>query len=261
MNKSVSRNIFDIPIVAATLTEIPRIITSLIEGKGKKTFFYVNANSLTIANQNRDYRSILQNASLVYSGGFGPVLASRILGKPLPQRTPTPDFIDKVLYTAENKGWSIYLLGTKTKLLKKTVSKLKEKFPKLIISGYHHGYFGKVNKNKIVAEINLRKPTILIVGMGTPKQEQFITENMLEINAQTFWAVGALFDVISGDLPRAPLWVQKLNLEWLYRLFQEPKRLWKRYLLGNINFLAMIFLRIIRNWLINKPSILGSNSK
>lgn len=263
MNRPLSRNIFDIPIVAATVTQIPQIVTSLIRNQGKKTFFYVNAHCLNIADRDREYKSILQKATLVYSGGFGPVLASRLLGEPLPQRTPTPDFIEKVLHTAEKKGWSIYLLGTKTESLKRAVDKLKEKFPKLIISGYHHGYFSKNDEKKVLTDINSKQPTILIVGMGTPKQEKFISENMFGINAQTFWAVGALFDVISGELPRAPLWIQKLNLEWFFRLFQEPRRLWKRYLMGNISFLTIVFSTLIKNKLIkiNKSTTLRLNSK
>lgn len=253
MNKFTSRNIFDIPIAAATLTEIPKIVTSFIENQGKKTFFYVNSHCLNIASRNREYKSILQRASLVYSGGFGPVLASRLLGQPLPQRTPTPDFIEKVLRTAEKRGWSIYLLGTKLESLKRAIAKLKNKFPKLIIN-YHHGYFGHDDEERVISDINSKQPTILIIGMGTPKQEKFIAENMFKINAHAFWAVGALFDVISGELPRAPVWIQKLNLEWLFRLFQEPRRLWKRYLLGNINFLTLIFSSLIKGKLINKSA-------
>jgi len=247
MDKYESVNIFGVPIIPASLTEIPQLIVSLIENGKKRTFFYVNAHCLNIAYKNPEYKSILQKASLVYSGGIGPVLASRLLGKPLPERAPTPDFIEKVFHTAEKKGWSIYLLGTKTKSLKRAVGKLKDKFPRLTIVGYHHGYFNKNEEKEIINDINSKQPTILIVGMGTPRQEKFISDNMNKINSSVFWAVGALFDVISGELPRAPLWIQNLKMEWLFRLFQEPRRLWKRYIIGNTFFIIRVLTSLVAN--------------
>ena len=234
------RNVLGTPISAIPLAKIDCIVSSLIEKIGKKTFFYVNAHCLNIAAIDSQYKRILQQASLVYSGGLGPVIASRILGQGLPERTPTPDFIDKVFATAQKKGWSIYLLGTHTHSLEKTVAKLRDTFPKLAIVGYHHGFFTKEEEGQVVEDINLKQPRILIVGMGTPRQEKFIAENIYRINAQTFWAVGALFDVISEELPRAPLWIQSIGLEWLFRLFQEPKRLWRRYIIGNTVFVLRV---------------------
>lgn len=239
------RDVLNTPISAIPLAKIDRVVASLVEQAGKKTFFYVNAHCLNIAAKDSQYKKILQHASLVYSGGLGPVLASRIVGQGLPERTPTPDFIDKVFATAQKKGWSIYLLGTKEKSLVKAVSRIKEKFPRINIVGYHHGYFSKEEEGKVIEDIHAKQPTIVIVGMGTPRQEKFMAENIYRINAQAFWAVGALFDVISGELPRAPVWMQSLGLEWLFRLFQEPQRLWRRYIIGNTIFIVRVLLSLL----------------
>jgi len=238
------RIILGIPIAAITLSETPHFITRLIASRGKKTFFYVNAHCLNIAGKDKEYRTILQNASLVYSGGFGPVLASRILAKPLPERVPTPDFIYDVLAVAQEKGWSIYLLGGEQLVVEKTAENLKKQFPKLSIAGYHHGFF--LQNKEVITKINRVKPTIILVGMGTPRQEKWIAENIDNVDAKVFWAVGALFDIISGRLKRAPFWMQRMGLEWLFRLFQEPKRLWKRYLLGNVEFIYLVLKEVLK---------------
>ncbi len=131
-----------------------------------------------------------------------------------------------------------------THFLNMAIKKLKTEYPRLKIVDSHHGHFNRDEELKLIRDINLKGPTFLVVGMGSPKQEKWINENLKKINASVFWGVGALFDVISGRLPRAPLFMQKIGLEWLYRLFQEPKRLSKRYLYGNFKFLYFIY----REW-------------
>lgn len=244
------RNILGVPIWAIPQKSLPNLISGLIESAGKHLFMYVNAHTVNIAQRDFEYKRILNSASVVYSGGIGPVLASKILGQPLPERAPTPDFIDEVFAKAQRKKWSIYLLGTKEKSLKLFISQLKQKFPKLNICGFHHGYFTQDEDQIILDEINSLKPTLLIVGMGTPKQEKWVNDNMHQLNVKAFWVVGALFDVMAGILPRAPKWIQALGLEWLFRLLQEPKRLWRRYLVGNAIFIIAVIFSLINKTLV-----------
>ena len=146
------RLILGVPIIAITLSEVSKHVTTLIKSREKKTFYYVNAHCLNIAGKDKEYRTILQNASLVYSGGFGPVLASRILARSLPERLPTPDFIYDVLKVAQEKGWSIYFLGGEQLVVEKTAKNLKKQFPKLSIAGYHHGFF--LQNKEVITKIN-----------------------------------------------------------------------------------------------------------
>lgn len=238
--------LFNIPVAAVSLQKIPSVIISLLGKKRKKIFFYLNAHCLNLSVKDKEYKKILQDATLVYPGGIGPVFASRILGRPLSERIPTPDFIDKIFTEAGKKSWSIYLLGARDGIAQKAAEKLKKRFPKLIIAGYHHGYFDKGEEKDLIKSMNKCKPTILLVGMGSPKQEKWIAENFDKIDAQTFWAVGALFDVISGKLLRAPKWMQKLWLEWLFRFFQEPRRLYKRYTIGNLEFILQVLKEFMK---------------
>lgn len=239
MKKIELVKLFGIPIARLKLNDITNIILELIEKPGQQTIFYVNAHCLNIATRDPIYRKILQQASIVYAGGMGPILASKILGHPLLERTPTPDFIDHIFAAAIRKGWSFYLLGGEEEVVRKAAENLQKKFPKLQIVGYHHGFFKK--SDAIIKKINLLKPDIILVGMGTPLQEKWIKHYKNRINAHVFWAVGALFDVLSGKRKRAPKWFQKLGLEWTFRFLQEPRRLWKRYLFGNAHFLLTVF--------------------
>lgn len=240
--KIPTKTILGIPIVDLNLKEISSVIFRLIEGTGKKTFFYVDANHFNIAEKDPIYKKILQGATFVHASGMGPIFASRMLGRSLPGRTPTPDFIYEFFAKAEDKNWSIYLLGGEEYITEKTTENLLKRFPKLIIAGYSHGFFAK--NNEIVEKINKAKPDVILVGMGPPIQEKWIMDNIDKVNAKTFWAVGALFDILSGKRKRPPKWMQGIGLEWLYRLGQEPGRLWKRYIFGNIVFLITVFQEI-----------------
>lgn len=233
------KHLFSIPIASVTLRELPNILQDLINKKGQKTVFYINAHCINLAQNDEQYKTILQKADLVYSGGIGPIWASKILGKPLKDRTPTPDFIDSVFSLCQKNEWTIYLLGSEENVVKHTAHILSQKYPKIIV-GLHNGYFSAKEEKKLITEINTKKPFILLVGMGSPKQEKWIEKHKHELNVSVFWAVGALFDVISQKVKRAPKWMQVIGLEWLYRLLQEPHRLWKRYLIGNMQFLRNI---------------------
>jgi len=237
--KIPTKTVLGIPIVALRLKEISSVVVKLIETSGKKTFFYVNAHCLNIAGKDHVYKKILQRGTLVYADGMGPILASRILGRPLLERTSAPDFIEEIFDIAQEKKWSFYLLGGEADVVQKAAKFLQKKFPRLKIAGYSPGFFA--GNNEIIEKINRAKPDIVLVGIGTPRQEKWIADNINRVNADTFWAVGGLFDFFSGKRKRAPIWVQRLGFEWAFRLAQEPRRLWKRYLFGNIHFLLTVF--------------------
>lgn len=230
------KTIFGIPVTSLTLQDLLKIIAIYIQKNGKKTFFYINAHCINLSLKDPHYKNILQKADLVYSGGIGPIWASVILGKPLEQRSPTPDFIDQIFSLAEKNRWTVYLLGSADATVKKTAVIISKAYPHIIV-GYHSGYFSLNEEKELIKDINSKKPTILLVGMGPPKQEEWIDIHKKDLDVSAFWAVGALFDVISGRIQRAPKWMQRLGLEWLYRLIKEPKRLWKRYIFGNMLFL------------------------
>jgi N-acetylglucosaminyldiphosphoundecaprenol N-acetyl-beta-D-mannosaminyltransferase len=146
---------------------------------------------------------------------------------------------------ANKSGYTMFFLGAKSDVAKKAALRLQQQFPSLSIMGTHHGYFNKDADNKesdrLVALINSLSPNILVLGMGMPIQERWLMENWHRLNTNIALTGGAVFDYVSGELTRAPGWMTNHGLEWLGRLFIEPQRLWKRYLLGNPLFFWRLF--------------------
>ncbi len=200
-----------------------------------KFITYLNAHCVNTALIDNEYKRILQKADLVYAGGQGVVWAARFLGTPLPERVNILDFFDTLVPKLKDRKITIYLLGGREETVKKTEETLKSKGLRIV--GSRDGFFTKSAEQELIQEINTLKPNILMVGMGVPQQEKWIDNNISTLNVNLCWAVGAAFDWLSGQRKRAPRWMIKFGLEWLHRLWQQPKRLWKRYLLGNLIFI------------------------
>jgi len=195
-------NFLDIKIGVLTLNEIvEKIIEYALTGKGK-FMTYLNAHCVNISFSDFEYKIILQKADLVYTGGQGVVWALRFLGTPLPERVNILDFFDILIRELRDKGITIYLLGGKSYIVKKTEEALKRKGLKII--GSRDGFFDKIEEKDIIREINILKPNILMVGLGVPKQEKWIQSHLHELNTNLCWAVGGAFNNLSGLLKRAP---------------------------------------------------------
>lgn len=203
---------------------------------------YVNIHCINTAFKDLKYKKVINSADLVYCDGAGVVMGSRILGLNLFQRMTGADWIYNLCEVCSSKGYSIYLLGAEPTIAEKARDKLISQFPKLKIAGTFHGYFEENYNDHLIEKINSAKPDILLVGMGSPKQEKWINENFGKLNANIVWGVGALMDFVTGKVSRAPEWMLDNGLEWLHRLIVEPRRLWRRYVLGN----PIFFFRILK---------------
>lgn len=201
---------------------------------------YVNIHCLNIAWRDDVYKEILNSADIVYCDGAGVVLGARLLGKFVPGRMTGADWIYDLCELAEKRGYSLFFLGSKPGVSELAQQRLKVKFPNLNIIGTHHGYIHNGEELNVIERINMLKPDILLVGMGTPIQEKWIARNRHRLRVPITWAVGALFDFAAAIVPRAPSWMLNNGLEWLYRLLIEPTRMWNRYVIGNINFFWQI---------------------
>ena len=148
--------------------------------------------------------------------------------------------MQNLIALSEKQGYSIFLLGAKQEVVEKTASVLKVQYPRLNIKGIHNGYFKENDWNRISNELKNKKPNFVFVGITSPLKEYLVEYLQNDGCNCVFMGVGGSFDVISGKIPRAPEWMQKMNLEWLFRVIQEPKRLFKRYFIGNIIFIRSI---------------------
>lgn len=193
--------------------------------KNKKTFIVTaNPEIIMYANNNSWYEKTLKDADYIIPDGIGIILASKLFQTPLKERLPGFELMEELLHLANQMEYSIYFLGTKPGVIELTVKEILKVYPKINVSGYHHGYFQE-DECKIIEEIKGKKPDIVLVGLGYPKQEKWIAENLHQFDKGIFIGLGGCFNIWAGVTKRAPEVWRKSNLEWFYRIIKEPVRL------------------------------------
>ncbi len=227
--------------------QLLRAIRRIVEAEDKAIVLSGNVHSFNIAYRTPWFQDFFNRADIVRLDGFGLAIAAKILGhRNIPRRITWADFAWDLAQTCESYGLTLFLAGGRPGIAAKAAARLKERFLDLAIAGTHHGYFDKTagcaENEAVIQRINAARPNILIVGFGMPVQEKWLIENLGRIDVNVVLTGGAVFDYISGTLRRGPRWMTKYGLEWLARLFIEPRRLWKRYLIGNPVFLWRIIL-------------------
>lgn len=202
----------------------------------------VNADKINMLNTNERLKRIVNSCGIINADGASVILASKYLKCPLPERVAGIDLMQRIVELSARKGYSVYLLGAKQEVVEKTAEVLSRQHPNLKIAGIHNGYFKENQWNEMKEILKEKKPKIVFVGITSPIKEYLVEYLQSEGLNCVFMGVGGSFDVISGLIPRAPLWMRRMNLEWLFRVIQEPRRLFKRYFIGNWEFIIKIFL-------------------
>lgn len=231
----------DLPDLLVSLCDVPNT-------EAPRSIFYLNVHTWNLARDNPDFCRALQEADVVYCDGYGIRLGAWILGESLPTRFTAVDFLDDVCRRCMSGGQSIYILAGEEGVAERAAKQLEKSFPQLKVVGFHHGYLGTEEEGaRVMGEIRRLEPDLLIVGMGSPQQELWIVRNLDMLNVKVGWAVGALFDFVTGKVPRAPQWLAAYGFEWLYRFMVEPRRLWRRYMVGNVRFLTTVLVARMRD--------------
>jgi N-acetylglucosaminyldiphosphoundecaprenol N-acetyl-beta-D-mannosaminyltransferase len=242
--------IFEIPIELGHPAELLRRITGWVDAGDDvaKRVMYVNAHVLNQSREDPALRAALENADLVYCDGYGVRLAAKALDVEIPHRMTGADWVWDLAALCEAQDKSVYLLGCEPGVAQQAALRLRRKHPDLRVVGSHHGYFapGTGHDERVIEDVNARRPDILLVGMGTPKQELWVQRNTDRLDTRVLWTVGALFDYVSGRVPRAPATLADNGLEWIFRLAIEPQRMWRRYLVGNPVFLSRVMAQARR---------------
>lgn len=223
-----------------TVKETIEAVEKYIKTKTPLHLMGVNADKINEVNNNELMKKIVNSCGIINADGASVILASKYLKKPLPERVAGIDLMQDLVKISEEKNYSIYLLGAKQEVVEKTKSVLIERHPKLIVKGIHNGYFKEEDWPIVSKELKKQKPDLVFVGITSPTKEYLIEYLQHDGNDCVFMGVGGSFDVISGNIPRAPKWMQKANLEWLFRVMKEPKRLFKRYFVGNRKFIKAV---------------------
>ena len=218
-------------------------IVSIIENRITKNVFtqHVVVNVAKLINMRTDFalRNSVETCDIINIDGMGVVLGARFLGHNVPERVAGVDLFYELLAMSAEKKFSVFLLGAKDDVVTKTAEKVQQLYPGLKIAGYHHGYFWD-DEAAMVEKIRQSGAQLLFVAITSPKKENFINRWKDQLGVNFVMGVGGTFDVVSGEVKRAPLWMQNWGLEWLYRVIQEPGRMWKRYLTTNTKFAFLL---------------------
>lgn len=233
---NANRIIQGVTIDIRSSNDVIEHLDTRINNNQKTLLAFANAHTINVANQDLDFKKFLESF-LVLNDGIGLQIASKLkYNKGFIDNLNGTDFIPKFLSeTTQTMG--VFLLGATEDTVKKSFNVWTNQYSKHKWCGYHNGFFDKENCEEVLEEINESGADLLIVAMGNPLQEKWIYQNKDKLNIKLAVGVGALFDFTAGNVVRAPVLVQKLKVEWIYRLIQEPKRLWRRYIIGNVVFL------------------------
>jgi len=223
------------------MNEAIMLLKNSIQSKMKTQISFVNPDCFNKIFSDKEYYNVLQSSDLLFPDGIGVNIACKILDTPLKENINGTDMLPFLCEMAVENNSSIFLLGGKPGVPEDMRSNLLKKFPQLNIAGLNNGYFDKETEREyIIDKINGSNADILLVAFGAPLQEKWIFENKEQLNCNVLMGVGGLFDFFSGNIPRAPKWMREIGLEWLFRLMQEPKRMWKRYIIGNPLFIFRV---------------------
>ena len=231
------------------MDELIQYLMDKVYDKKKAVITYVNIHAINVAYKNKWFKNFINQSQVVFCDGYGVKWAAKILNTKILHRFTPPDWFDQLAFKCAENDRSMFFLGTQQKVIEKFAVILNEKYPRLKIVGIQNGYFNKdqtsFDNQQVLNKINNARPDILIVGFGMPTQEKWILENWDYLQTTVVIPVGAMFDYLAGEVYRAPLWMTDNGLEWLGRLFIEPKRLWRRYMIGIPLFFWRIFLHQI----------------
>jgi N-acetylglucosaminyldiphosphoundecaprenol N-acetyl-beta-D-mannosaminyltransferase len=221
---------------ASLLQELSQVIDSQT---GPKVIQFINANKIAQVRQDSDMARIMWKADYVLADGQPMLPMGRLLGVKLPERIDGIGLMGKLLKLADERRYSVYLLGAKQEVLDTCVAKIRQQYPNLRIAGSRNGYFSEKDTPGVVAQIREAKPDLLFLGMGSPMKERFADRYAPELGATVIQGVGGSFDVMADLVKRAPVWLQRIGMEWLFRVIQEPRRMFWRYTTTNATCLSV----------------------
>ncbi|HEX5817748.1 MAG TPA: WecB/TagA/CpsF family glycosyltransferase [Gemmatimonadales bacterium] len=236
--------VLGVPVDALTVDDLHDRLRQAVGGRACITVLHVNAHALNLACRHDGFAGILRRADVVLCDGHGVRLAARALGQDIPVRITYAEWAWQLAALCETEGWRLFLLGAADGVAAEAAARLRDRHPALHVAGTAHGYFDKRPGSRasadVVDAINTSGADVVLVGFGMPMQEQWVSEHRARIQAPVVLTGGAVFDYVAGRVRRPPRFMTRNGLEWLGRLWLEPRRLAGRYLVGNPEFVARV---------------------
>ncbi len=234
-------NLLGIKFQNMTMMEAVERIAEHIGRNERRKIFFVNPDCFNKTFSDKGYFELLHKADYIFPDGIGVHLACKMINNPLKENINGTDMLPFLCQMALQRGFSFYLVGGKPGIAAKMKAKLENDYPGIKIAGEQHGFFDREKDSaSVLAKINEQNPDILLVAFGVPVQEKWIEDNFDRINCRIAMGVGGLFDFYSGNIKRAPTWMREIGVEWFFRFLMEPKRMFRRYFIGNPVFIFRV---------------------
>jgi N-acetylglucosaminyldiphosphoundecaprenol N-acetyl-beta-D-mannosaminyltransferase len=235
-----------VPLDALTMDETVSRCAALIREARAAQHVVINAGKCVLMEDEPDVREIVARCALVNADGQGVVWAARFLGVRVPERVAGIDLMGRLIALCAGEGWPVYFLGARDDVLDAFTAEGLRRHPSLIVAGRRNGYFKFEDEGSIADAIRASGARLLLVGISSPMKERFLARNLDRMGPVLAMGVGGSFDVWAGKTTRAPEWMQRAGLEWFHRFAQEPGRMWRRYLIGNLRFGGLVLRAKLR---------------
>jgi N-acetylglucosaminyldiphosphoundecaprenol N-acetyl-beta-D-mannosaminyltransferase len=240
------RELFGLRLDPLTMRQAVTRCTGAVEHQQQLSIGVVNAAKIVTMRRDGQLRGAVAGCGMILADGQAVVWAGRVLGAPLPERVAGVDLFMELLAESARHGYRVYFLGARPDVLARMLEEARRRFPGLTVAGARDGYYQPGQEAEIAEEIRTSRTDILFLGMSSPRKELFMGEWGPATKAHVLHGVGGSFNILAGETRRAPVWLQTHGLEWLYRAWQEPIRLGRRYLTTNLAFLALVARERIR---------------
>ena len=239
--------LFDVEVLNLDMAATVALIDEAIRQKEQLVHNCINANKVVLIQRDKQLKDSLDEADIISADGQAVVWASRLFGTPLKERVPGIDLMEEIVRHAAEQGYKIFLFGAKEENVSKVAEIYSRKYGPELVAGYRNGYYKQEEEAEIARQINESGAQILFVAIPSPQKEIFLKNNKhLMPQIYLMMGVGGSFDVVAGQVKRSPRWMQDNGLEWLYRLIQEPRKMWRRYLIGNVRYIMITWREYIR---------------
>lgn len=244
--KSAHAHLLGCRFDALTIEETTERVASAVAGGGIGQHAAVNVDVLVRMHRDPEYAALINACDVVSADGWPIVAASRLLGRPLPERVATPDLVDRLLERGDERGWKVFLLGARAHVVERAAAVVAARHPGLRIVGVRDGYWREDEEEGVARAVRDAAPDILLVATGSPRKERFIHRYKESMGVPFAMGVGGVFDILAGETRRAPRIFRRLGLEWFYRFLQEPRRMFRRYFIDDLYFLVLLGGAVIR---------------
>ncbi len=239
-----------VPLARLTAEEALDRVVQLYERPEPALVAYANAHTLNLASSDTGYRELLRRADIVLNDGSGVGIAAWMKRARFPENLNGTDLNPRILAVAARRGWPVFFLGAAPGVAEAAAGRLRDQIPELVVCGCRHGYFPSEAGGEVADEVRAAGAGLVMVAMGNPLQEQWLDRYLYRSGARLGVGVGAFFDFSAGVARRAPTWMNRAGIEWVHRLAMDPRRLWKRYLLGN----PLFFFRLAKEGMSSRRS-------